>query len=70
MQAKEAIACLLLSGRQVDTHAPSQLVGSRYSIVGHVFFAPGVEDKATVFAKGRYLNEELATEETRISVGY
>ena len=34
-------------------------VGLHGRYVGHVFFAPGVEDKAKVYAKGRYLNQEL-----------
>ena len=27
--------------------------------VGHLFYAPGVDDEQLVFAKGRYLNQEL-----------
>ena len=43
---------VMLHTVKVDLHG-------RY--VGHVFFAPGVEDKAKVFAKGRYLNQELVS---------
>ena len=49
-EALAQVAFVMLQTVKVDLHG-------RY--VGHVFYAPGVEDKGKVYAKGRYLNQEL-----------
>ena len=51
-EALARVEFVMLHTVKVDLHG-------RY--VGHVFYAPGVEDKAKVYAKGRYLNQELVS---------